>query len=144
MMMKTRISVLGIALIMLVAGGAGCSKEKVSEAKEDFVMNLITSNLWKITLFTSGTEDYTASFNVYDFKFEKNGTVSAMQGSTAVLVGTWAGSAENMTITSNFPSATTPLNKFNGVWKITKTTLSSVKSERYEGPTLLKCNLDKK
>jgi hypothetical protein len=144
MIIKTRISVLWIALVLLVSGMAGCSKEKVQDAKEDFVMNLITSNLWKITLFTSGTEDYTSSFNVYDFKFDKDGTVSAMLGSTSVLAGTWAGSAENMTITSNFPTATSPLNKFNGVWKITKTTLSSVKSERYEGTVLLKCNLDKK
>ena len=107
----------------------GCQKA-VEEAKEDLVMNLITSNLWIVNGFTENGSNISSSFTGYDFKFNEDESVFGRKSGLPDAVGTWRGDAATMTITSNFPSGPTPLEKFNGVWQITKTTLSSVKATR--------------
>lgn len=108
---------------------AGC-KEEIQQAKEDLVVDLIVNNLWVVTNFTEGSNNITASFAPYDFKFNRDESVLGRKTGSPDAVGSWRGSAEAMTITSNFPSGPTPLEKLNGVWNITKTTLSTVKSTR--------------
>jgi hypothetical protein len=122
---------------------SGC-KEEIQQAKEDLVVDLIVNNLWVVTNFTEGTTNITSSFAPYDFKFNRDETVFGRKTGAPDAVGTWKGSAAAMTITSNFPSGPTPLDKLNGVWNITKTTLSSVKSTRTENGVTYFLDLQKK
>ena len=122
---------------------SGC-KEEIQKAKEDLVVDLIVNNLWVVTNFTEGSTNITASFAPYDFKFNRDESVLGRKTGAPDAVGTWKGSAAAMTITSNFPSGPAPLDKLNGVWNITKTTLSTVKSTRTENGVTYFLDLQKK
>jgi hypothetical protein len=121
----------------------GCQKA-VEDAKEDLVINLITSNLWRVTTFTENGTNITAEFAPYDFKFNKDESVFGQRAGQPDAVGTWKGDAATMTITSSFPNGPAPLDKLTGVWNITKTTLSSVKATRTGGGYTYNLELQKK
>jgi hypothetical protein len=121
----------------------GC-KEEVQKAKEDLVVDLIVNNLWVVTNFTEGANNITTSFAPYDFKFNRDESVLGRKAGASDAVGTWKGSAENMTITSSFPTGPAPLDKLTGVWNITKTTLTTVKSTRSENGITYFLDLQKK
>ncbi len=121
----------------------GC-KKAVQNAQEDFVVNLITSNIWLVTSFSENSTNITSGFSPYEFKFNKDGSVYGIKTGASNAVGTWAGNATNLTITSAFPAGPSPLDKLTGVWNITKTTLSSVKANRVDGSSTYYLELQKK
>jgi hypothetical protein len=140
-MNKVKFSIL--LLVFAVAIGSSC-KKVVTEAAEDFMVNLITNNIWLVESFSEGSTNLSADFKPYEFKFNKDGSVFGQRTGMPNEVGTWAANADAETITSNFPSAPHPCVKLNGVWQIKKTTLSSVNATRFEGATEFKLFLIKK
>lgn len=89
------------------------------------MLNIITNGVWYVQTYNEDSIDITASFSGYVFKFNQNGTVTGTKDSVATN-GTWSANVNNRTITSNFPSPPAPLNKLNGVWKITDSGLDYV------------------
>jgi hypothetical protein len=138
-----RILVVGAALLVAVLAVSAC-KKAIQDAKEDFVVNLIVSNLWVISNFTEGPANITSQFAEYEFKFNRDLSVFGRKAGQPDAVGTWRGDASAMTITSAFPSGPAPLHKLTGVWNITRTTLSSVKATRTEAGTVMNLELQKK
>jgi hypothetical protein len=136
---------LSFSLLVLLALGTltGCDKA-VQDAKEDFIYNLITNNLWVVTNFSEGGTNITDSFAPYQFKFNKDESVFGQRTGFTDATGTWKGDAGTMTITSSFPSGPAPLDKLTGVWNITRTTLSSVKATRTAGGVVFNLDLQKK
>lgn len=142
--MKYRFSSLLVLLLwFVVQPNIGC-KKAIQNAQEDFVVNLITNNLWVVTLYSENGANQTALFDGYDFKFNKDLTVFGRKTGQADAAGTWKGDATAMTITSGFPNGPAPLTKLTGVWNITKTTLTSVKSSRTENGITYNLDLLKK
>jgi hypothetical protein len=119
-------------------------KKAVENVKEDLVMDLITNNLWLISNFKEGTTDLTGNFAAYQFKFNRDGSVLGQKSGEPDAVGNWKGNSDDMSITSSFPSGPAPLDKLTGKWMITKTTLSSVKSNRVAGSITYNLDLVKK
>ena len=138
---KTLVSAL--LLLATITTNWGC-KKTIENAQEDFVVNLITNNLWVITLYSENGTDQSALFNGYDFKFNRNLTVYGRITGQPDAAGTWKGDVAAMTITSSFPNGPAPLTKLTGVWNITRTTLSSVKSTRTENGVVYNLDLQKK
>lgn len=136
-----------IFLTLAVLLGAAC-KKAVQSVAEDFMIKLITENIWKVTSFKNGTADVTAEFSEYEFKFNKDESVNAVKNGVVVNTGTWKGSEVGQTITSTFPPTTNyPIELLTGVWKVTKTAINPVTyvtSNRTEGGVLLVMRLDKK
>jgi hypothetical protein len=132
-----------LGFVMLSGTLTGCDKA-VEDAKEDFVISLITNNLWVVTQFTEGSSNLTADFAPYEFKFNRDETVLGRRTGQPDAQGTWRGDAGSMTITSSFPNGPNPLNKLTGVWNITKTTLSSVKATRTNNGVVYNLDLSKK
>ncbi|HSC52464.1 MAG TPA: hypothetical protein VLC98_02515 [Phnomibacter sp.] len=130
-----------LAVVLLFSSGC---KEEIQKAKEDLVVDLIVNNIWVVTNFTEGSSNITANFSSYDFKFNRDESVYGRKAGSPDAVGTWKGDAAAMTITSSFPLGTEPLTKLTGVWNITKTTMSSVKSTRTEGGVTYFLELQKK
>jgi hypothetical protein len=130
-------------LLVMAVGQSGC-KKAVEAAKEDLLMNLITDNLWLVSNFKEGNTDLTNNFSVYEFKFNKDGTVYGKSAGQPDASGTWKGNSEDLSITSAFPNGPSPLDKLTGKWMITKTTMSSVKSNRVQGSTTYYLDLIKK
>src|SRR5688572_7146693 len=93
-------------------------KKTVEKKKLDLVIAAMTSGRWYVQEYLSGPDNVTAEFDGYEFQFHDNGVVEGIKaaGTTS---GTWAGDASNFTINSNFPGAGLPLNRLNGLWKIT-------------------------
>lgn len=134
-------------LILLIAIVCfSCSKKTVEQAKEDFVVNLITNNIWIVKNFTEGNNDLTQEFAKYEFKFNKDGSVYGIyiSGAQANATGTWIANSVAMTIESYFKDETGILKKLNGIWKIYDNTLSEVKAKRLEGQVEYKLHLIKK
>lgn len=140
-MHRLLLTFLGFALLSTTL--TGC-KKTVEDAKEDFVISLITNNLWTVSQFTEGGSNLTTDFAPYDFKFNRDETVLGRRTGQPDAQGTWRGDAASMTITSSFPNGPAPLNKLTGVWNITKTTLSSVKATRTAGGVVYNLDLVKK
>ncbi len=104
-----------------------CEKA-IDAAKEDAIIKIMVSGLWKVTKYTKGDSTVTQDFAPYQFQFHDNGTVDALKNTTVEKTGTWEGSATNLSITSDFTAATYPLQLLNGTFVITKTSLSFVEA----------------
>jgi hypothetical protein len=131
------------AMFFLIFAASGC-KKVVTQAAENFMINLITNNIWLVESFSVAGSDITADFTPFEFKFNKNSTVFGQRPSLPDVEGTWSANPDAQTITSNFPTAPHPCNKLNGIWQIQKTTLSSVQANRFDGSIEYKLFLVKK
>lgn len=107
-------------------------KKAIQEKKQDLVLAAMTTGRWYVSEYISGTTNVTAEFEGYEFQFYNNGTVEGIKGS-AVTTGTWAGDANNFTITSAFPSSGLPLSRLNGTWKWTDSDWTYVYSYYNDG-----------
>jgi len=92
-------------------------KKFIQQQEEKAVMNIITNGYWHVEQYVKNDSDVTASFSGYLFKFDANGTVTGTKD-TVSWKGTWAPNADARTISSNFPSAPSPVSLLNGLWKI--------------------------
>ena len=92
------------------------------------LIDAMTNGEWQVKQYIEGTVDITLQFYGYSFQFEEHGVVHAKYGGF-VEHGTWAGDINNYSITSQFPTATDPLKKLNGVWKITDSYWNYVEAE---------------
>lgn len=106
---------------------AAC-KKAIEEKKEEIILNAMTNGQWYIYSFTEAGTDITSAFSPYTFQFYRDGKVSGF-ASGSEDKGTWVGDVNNLTITTNFPSASAPVDKLNAVWKITNNTWDYVKAE---------------
>ena len=113
--MKKLIPIFGLSLLLLTTSSC---KKAIENKKEDLVMSAITDGVWIVEQYIEGTTDISTDFVNYDFKFNNDGTVTGSK-TPDVISGTWSGNVTNYSITSNFPSASDPIQKMNGIWKIT-------------------------
>jgi hypothetical protein len=88
----------------------------------------MTNGVWIVEQYFEGTNNISSQFLYYEFQFYENGTVTGTK-STEVNNGTWTGDVSNYSITSQFPTATDPVKKLNGVWRITDSYLDYVEAE---------------
>lgn len=123
--MKNRFPIL--LLIALFTGLASCQKAIENQIEQSIIDQIITSGIWVVDRYQENTTDATAQFAGYEFKFNNNGTVTGTLNNNATQ-GTWSTDKVNVTITSNFPVNTAPLQKLNGVWKITDPGIAYVKA----------------
>ncbi|MDA3613927.1 hypothetical protein [Polluticaenibacter yanchengensis] len=112
-----------LLLVLSVISISGCKKVK-DKIVESLLMKLITDNAWVVSNFNEAGTDITADFSAYSFEFYDNGRVFAIKNGVQEFMGTWSPNESSKTITSNFPTATEPVKKFNGVWYITNTGLN--------------------
>ncbi|HYH15601.1 MAG TPA: hypothetical protein VD794_10285 [Flavisolibacter sp.] len=128
-------------LLLLVSLGS-CEKA-IERAKEDALIDAITTGYWKVTKYTKGTTDLTGSFNSYKFQFKKTNSVDALKNNTFEMTGLWQGDAANRTITASFVNATEPLTLLNGTWTITNSTWTSVDATQAVDGVNCRLHLDK-
>lgn len=105
---------------------AHCQKAKETLAR-NYVIKVMTEGRWIVNKFTINDIDSTASFSPYEFQFVGNGTVYAITASGET-PGTWEGNAQNLTITSNFPSSNSTLRLVSDTFKIINNTPSLVEA----------------
>jgi hypothetical protein len=94
-------------------------KKFVQQQEENAVISIMTSGVWYVYGYNQNDTSITSTFSGYSFQFKSDGTVLAIKDSATVATGTWVGDVGNKTINSNFAGATDPLDKLNGLWKIT-------------------------
>lgn len=103
-------------------------KKFIEKQAQNLVVDAMTSGQWIVEQYIEGNNNISNQFLNYTFKFYENGTVTGTIDSAST-EGTWAGNASDYTITSEFPSATDPLKKLNGVWKLKDTDWDYVKAQ---------------
>jgi len=103
-------------------------KKALEKKAENMVMDAMTDGEWIVEQYFEGSNNISNQFLNYSFKFYSNGTVTGTINSTATN-GTWVGNASDYTISSQFPTATDPVKKLNGVWKIKDSYWDFVKAE---------------
>ncbi|MBS1600316.1 MAG: hypothetical protein JST75_18960 [Bacteroidetes bacterium] len=111
--------------LLLIAGISPSCKKYIQQQQQNALESVITNGTWIVTRYVENGSDITPSFSGYVFKFNSDGTVTGTKASN-VDNGTWSGNVSNKTITSDFPSAATPIDKLNAVWKITDSYVDSV------------------
>lgn len=105
-------------------------KKAIEKKQQDLLIDAMTNGQWIVQQYIEVTNDITVEFDGYSFQFEENGGVSGMNGSL-VMDGTWQGDIDNQSISSQFPTATDPVKKLNGIWKLTDSDWNYVKAEMY-------------
>lgn len=116
-----------ITLFFIVIAGPSC-KKAIEKKQEDLVKQAIIDGIWNVEQYFEGANNISSDFLNYDFKFNEDGTVTGtLAGNTTN--GVWAANTSTYSITSNFPSATDPLQKMNGLWKITDSYWDYVEAE---------------
>lgn len=104
-------------------------KKAIENKQRDMLIDAITNGEWKVHQYVEASIDITNQFYGYTFKFEEQGTVQARYVGSPIADGTWVGDVNNYTINSNFPSATDPITKLNGLWKLTDSYWDYVEAE---------------
>jgi len=92
------------------------------------VMDAITHGEWIVEQYLEGSNNLSGQFLDYRFKFNEDGTLTGTTSSTST-DGTWKPNVSDYTITADFPTATDPLKKLNGLWKIKDSDWDYVKAE---------------
>jgi hypothetical protein len=111
--------------LLLFLGTFPSCKKFVQAQEQNALVKIMTTGVWVVTNYSENGINITSAFSGYTFQFKSDGTVMGVNGSTTVN-GTWAGDFNNRTITSDFPSAGTPIDKLNAVWKVTDSYVDSV------------------
>jgi hypothetical protein len=124
--MKRRLP-LSLFFVFVLFSMLSC-KKAIEKKKQEMVMDAITNGTWIIEQYLEGTTNVTGDFLDYNFQFFKDGTVTGTLSGNATS-GTWSGNVSNYSITSQFPSATDPIKKLNGVWIIKDSYWDYVKAE---------------
>ena len=114
-----------LVLLLALSSFFSC-KKAVDKIQENAIFDIITNGRWVVTKFDVGTTPSLADYNGYEFQFFRNGVVTAFRSGSPDVNGTWQGNPQNLSINSNFPGAGLPLDRFNGVWFITRTTENTV------------------
>ncbi|HEY0680123.1 MAG TPA: hypothetical protein VGD17_17685 [Chitinophagaceae bacterium] len=94
-------------------------KKAIEKKKQDLVISAMTNGRWYVEEYLAGSTNVTSEFAGYEFQFHSDGKVDGIKDASTT-TGSWAGDVNNFTITSSFPTAGLPLNRLNGIWKITE------------------------
>ena len=100
-------------------------KKYVQQQEQKEALSIMTDGEWYVSGYLQNDSDITASFSGYLFKFDADNTLTATNG-TFSTTGQWSDNIAALTITTNFPGASTPLVKLNETWKITDSYTDSV------------------
>jgi hypothetical protein len=112
-------------VLFFVVWHLGSCKKYVQQQEQNALVSLITNGTWVVTRYLDNDSNITASFSGYVFQFQSDGVVTGTK-SGASINGTWSGDVTTKTITSDFPSASFPLNELNAIWTITDSYPDSV------------------
>ena len=104
-------------------------KKAIEKKAQDMIMDAITNGEWIVEQYFEGSNNVSSQFLNYTFRFYEDGTLTGTISNVATN-GTWAPNATEYTIFSEFPTATDPLKKLNGLWKIKDSYWDFVKAER--------------
>jgi hypothetical protein len=118
---------LRLTLLLFCINLVSC-KKAIENKQRDILIDAITNGEWQVQQYIEGTVDMTVLFYGYSFQFEENGALHSNYYGI-ITHGTWVGDINNQSITSLFPTATDPLKKLNGVWKLTDSYWDYVKAE---------------
>ena len=113
--MNKLIPIIGFLFIILAAPSC---KKTIEKKQENAVKQAMVNGIWIIEQYFEGSNNISSDFLNYDFKFYDDGSVTGTIASTTTN-GTWSANTTTYSITSTFPSASNPLLKMNGEWKIT-------------------------
>jgi hypothetical protein len=112
-------------LLILLTIPFSC-KKFIEQQEENAIIDLVTKGTWRVTGYMDHqTVNLTDSFSGYSFQFNKDKTVYGVKYGQQTN-GTWAADVANQSITSNFPSATSPISLLNHTWTITDSYTDSV------------------
>ncbi len=123
--MKKLIPIFALLFINLAAPSC---KKNIEKKQENAVKQAMVNGIWIIEQYFEGADNISYKFLNYDFKFYDDGTVTGTIASTTTN-GTWTANTTTYSITSIFPSASNPLLKMNGEWKITDSYWDYVEAE---------------
>ena len=114
-----------IVYILLLSIPFSC-KKFIQQQEKNALVDLVTNGTWRVTGYTAyQAVNLTDSFSGYSFQFYENGTVMSMK-SNVQTNGTWTADVDKRSITSNFPSASFPINLLNFTWTVTDSYSDSV------------------
>lgn len=121
-------NLLRLSFILLCFSFSSC-KKAIEKKQKDLLVDAITKGEWQVQQYLEGSVDITNQFYGYSFKFEEQGSVHALYVGSVLADGTWVGDINAYTITAQFAGGGDPLQKLNGVWKLTDSYWDYVEAE---------------
>jgi hypothetical protein len=103
-------------------------KKFIQNQEQKQIIKDVTNGQWYVSGYEQNDSNITASFSGYLFKFDENNTVTGILNTDSVQ-GEWLVDVNARTITSDFPSATYPLNQLNETWYISDSYTDSVSAK---------------
>jgi hypothetical protein len=125
-----------LALFMLNVASM-CSHDDHSSNSSQIVtntQNAVVSGSWRVTLFSEDGSNQTSNYSNYNFTFNSNGTLTAVNGSTT-MNGTWATGTDDSTpkMYIYFNVANGPFEEISEDWRILSNTSSKVELKHVSG-----------
>lgn len=129
--MKIRGGLLALLLI-ISAAFSNCKKEDQISPTNTIIYMIDMPGEWNITQFNENSLEKANKFKAYTFKFNTNGTISAIiNGSTTNGAWTLAKEKDYMKIIIYFPDA--PLKDLNDDWRIISQTSTTFELQHHPG-----------
>jgi hypothetical protein len=115
-------------VFLLLTGCKKIVKKTQEQIAEDIIVKAMTDGQWQVIGYNDGAE-FVSEFTDYRFQFRSNRTVEAIKNSTVESTGSWQGDGYKQEITTDYPStASTTVQRLDGVWKIVASTWTSVRA----------------
>ena len=115
-------------VFLLLTGCKKIVKKTQEQIAEDISVKAMTDGQWQVIGYNDGAE-FVSEFTDYRFQFRSNRTVEAIKNSTIESTGSWQGDGYKQEITTDYPStASTTVQRLDGVWKIVASTWTSVRA----------------
>jgi hypothetical protein len=131
-----------LLIILLPVALISC-KKIIQKQEENLIVKAMTDGQWTVTSFINNGTDITTDFSPYKFQYFKNNTVEAIKNGTIENTGIWQGDINDMSISANFSTVSTPLILLNGTWLITDNSWTYVKATMTDGNEIRILRLDK-
>jgi len=127
-----------LSSILLLNLASTCSSDDDSNPSSSQLIiqtqNSIVSGTWRVTLFSEDGVVQTSNYNGYNFTFNANSTVEAVNGTT-VRTGTWTTGTDDSTpkLILTFTATTGPFEEISEDWRIVSVSASRIELRHVSG-----------
>lgn len=136
--MKKLVLIPMLLVLFLLNVASMCSNDDDSSSSSSQVItdteNAVVNGTWRVTLFSEDGSIQTSNFSNYNFTFNSNGTLTAVNGSTT-MNGTWSTGIDDSTpkMFINFNVTNGPFEEISEDWRILSNSSSKIELKHVSG-----------
>ncbi len=129
--MKSKVGFLALILIISTAF-SGCKKDDHISPSNAIINTIVIPGDWKVGFFNKNSSDETSRFKEYSFRFNNNGTISAIKNGTTIN-GAWSTTKDKDRLKMIIYFSEPLLDRLNGDWRVENQTSTTLEMQHFPG-----------